>query len=62
MKREKSVNQEKVGELIHRGGYIYKGFWNAPIETSQRFKSIQILKDVINLEGQLRDEVVVCNW
>ena len=48
-----------VGELIHRGGYIYKGFWNAPEETSQRFKSVSILKNVINLEGQLRDEVVV---
>ena len=33
-----------VGELIHRGGYIYKGFWNAPKETEQRFKSIDILK------------------
>ena len=49
----------EVGELIHRGGYIYKGFWNAPIETNQRFKSIDILKNVINLEGQLRDEIVV---
>lgn len=48
-----------VGELIHRGGYIYKGFWNAPVETAQRFKSIQILKDVIDLEGQLVNETVV---
>ncbi|MBP7769574.1 MAG: AMP-binding protein [Aliarcobacter sp.] len=48
-----------VGELIHRGGYIYKGFWNAPKETEQRFKSIEILKNVINLEGQLTDEIVV---
>ncbi|XPV70234.1 MAG: AMP-binding protein [Halarcobacter sp.] len=49
----------EVGELIHRGSYIYKGFWNAPVETAQRFKSIQILKNVVNLDGQLRDEVVV---
>jgi len=49
----------EVGELIHRGGYIYNGFWNAPVETAQRFKSIQILKNVINLEGQLNDEIVV---
>ena len=49
----------EIGELIHRGGYIYKGFWNAPVETAQRFKSIQILKDVIDLEGQLTDELVV---
>jgi acyl-CoA synthetase (AMP-forming)/AMP-acid ligase II len=48
-----------VGELIHRGGYIYKGYWNAPKETKERFKSIQILKNVINLEGQLTDEIVV---
>ncbi|MDX9901219.1 MAG: AMP-binding protein [Aliarcobacter sp.] len=48
-----------VGELIHRGGYIYKGFWNAPLVTEQRFKSIDILKNVINLEGQLTDEIVV---
>ena len=49
----------EVGELIHRGGYIYKGFWNAPEQNAQRFKSVQILKDVINLEGQLTDEIVV---
>ncbi len=55
----KECKAREIGELIHRGGYIYKGFWNAPEETSQRFKSIQILKDVINLEGQLRDEIVV---
>lgn len=51
----------EVGELIHRGGYIYKGFWNAPEENAQRFKSVQILKDVINLEGQLTDEIVVAS-
>ena len=51
----------EVGELIHRGGYIYKGFWNAPEQNEQRFKSIQILKDVINLEGQLLDETVVAS-
>jgi acyl-coenzyme A synthetase/AMP-(fatty) acid ligase len=51
----------EVGELIHRGGYIYRGFWNAPEENAQRFKSVQILKDVINLEGQLTDEIVVAS-
>jgi acyl-CoA synthetase (AMP-forming)/AMP-acid ligase II len=51
----------EVGELIHRGGYIYRGFWNAPEETAERFKSIEILKDVINLEGQLTDEIVVAS-
>ena len=51
----------EVGELIHRGGYIYRGFWNAPEENFQRFKSVQILKDVIDLEGQLSDETVVAS-
>jgi acyl-coenzyme A synthetase/AMP-(fatty) acid ligase len=49
----------EVGELIHRGGYIYRGFWNAPEQNAQRYKSVQILKDVIELEGQLTDEIVV---
>lgn len=55
----KECGVREVGELIHRGGYIYKGFWNAPEQNAQRFKSIQILKDVINIEGQLTDEIVV---
>ena len=49
----------EVGELIHRGGYIYRGYWNAPEENRERFKSIEILRDVIPLEGQLTDEIVV---
>jgi acyl-CoA synthetase (AMP-forming)/AMP-acid ligase II len=57
----KECAPREVGELIHRGGYIYRGFWNAPEENSQRFKSIEILKDVISLEGQLTDEIVVAS-
>ncbi len=57
----KECKPREVGELIHRGGYIYKGFWNAPEQNAQRFKSIQILKDVIPLEGQLIDEIVVAS-
>jgi acyl-CoA synthetase (AMP-forming)/AMP-acid ligase II len=49
----------EVGEMIHRGGYIYKGFWNAPEQNALRFKSIQLLKDVVDLDGQLTDEIVV---
>jgi acyl-CoA synthetase (AMP-forming)/AMP-acid ligase II len=55
----KECKTREVGELIHRGGYIYKGFWNAPTETKERFKSIDILKNAINLEGQLTDEIVI---
>ena len=57
----KACGPREVGELIHRGGLIYRGFWNAPLETAERFKSIQILKNVINLEGQLIDEIVVAS-
>lgn len=57
----KECKPREVGELIHRGGYIYRGFWNAPEQNEQRFKSIQILKDVINIEGQLIDEIVVAS-
>ncbi|ASJ73559.1 AMP-binding protein [Granulosicoccus antarcticus] len=49
----------EVGELIHRGSYIYRGFWNAPEDTAERFKSVQILKNAVDLEGQLADEIVV---
>jgi len=51
----------EVGELIHRGSYIYRGFWNAPAETAERFKSVQILSKVVELEGQLADELVVAS-
>lgn len=55
----KECGVREVGELIHRGGYIYRGFWNAPEQNAERFKSVQILKEVVNLEGQLTDEIVV---
>ncbi|MEA3373405.1 MAG: AMP-binding protein [Campylobacterota bacterium] len=51
----------EVGELIHRGACIYKGYWNAPEETAQRFKSIGILDKVIHPEGQLTDEIVIAS-
>lgn len=51
----------EVGELIHRGGYIYRGFWRAPEQNAKRFKSIDILKNIVNLDGQLRDEIVVAS-
>lgn len=57
----KECAAREVGELIHRGGYIYRGFWNAPEQNELRFKSVDILKDIINLEGQLNDEIVVAS-
>ncbi len=51
----------EVGELIHRGASIYKGYWNAPEETAQRFKSISILDKVRKPEGQLTDEIVIAS-
>ncbi len=51
----------EVGELIHRGACIYRGYWNAPDETAKRFKSIHILDKVLQPEGQLIDEIVVAS-
>jgi acyl-coenzyme A synthetase/AMP-(fatty) acid ligase len=51
----------EVGELIHRGACIYKGYWNAPQETKKRFKSISILDKVRKPEGQLTDEIVIAS-
>ncbi len=51
----------EIGELIHRGAGIYKGYWNAPEETAKRFKSIKILEKVIPLENGLNDEIVVAS-
>ncbi len=51
----------EVGELIHRGACIYKGYWNAQDETDKRFKSINILEKVIELDHGLTDEIVVAS-
>ena len=51
----------EVGELIHRGACIYRGYWNAPEETARRFKSIRILEKVLHPEGELIDEIVVAS-
>lgn len=57
----KACEPREVGELIHRGACIYKGYWNAPEETAQRFKSISILDKVLHPEGQLTDETVIAS-
>lgn len=49
----------EVGELIHRGAGVYRGFWNSKEDTDRSFKSIQILKNILNLENGLIDEIVV---
>jgi acyl-CoA synthetase (AMP-forming)/AMP-acid ligase II len=51
----------EIGELIHRGGCIGKGYWNKKEETNLRYKSIQILNKILNLDGELTDELVVCS-
>lgn len=51
----------EIGELIHRGGYIYKGYWKSKEDTQKRYKSIAILNKVVNLEGDLTDEIVVAS-
>jgi len=57
----KACKPREIGELIHRGACIYKGYWNAPEETKKRFKSISILDKIIKPEGQLTDEIVVAS-
>lgn len=49
----------EVGELIHRGACIYKGYWNSSEETEKRFKNISILDKVIDLDNQHSNEIVV---
>ncbi len=49
----------EIGELIHRGAGIYKGYWNSPEETKKRFKNISILNKVIDLSNQNSNEIVV---
>ena len=59
--KAEACKPREVGELIHRGACIYKGFWNAPKESDKRFKSIAILDKVIEPEGQLTDELVIAS-
>lgn len=56
-----SCKPREVGELIHRGACIYKGYWNSKEDTDIRFKSIKILEKVIDLEGELTGEIVVAS-
>ena len=49
----------EIGELIHRGACIYKGYWNSSKETQKRFKNISILDKVIDLGHQDSNEVVI---
>ncbi|MDD3463370.1 MAG: AMP-binding protein [Sulfurospirillaceae bacterium] len=51
----------EIGELVHRGDYIYKGYWNSREDTDKRYKSIKVLENIVNLEGDLTDEIVVCS-
>jgi len=47
------------GELVHRGGCIAKGYWNAPLETARRFRSLpQFPGETVVFSGDIvtRDE------
>ncbi len=55
----KECQPREVGQLIHRGAGIYKGFWHSKEDTDAKFKSIRILEKVIDLEQGLTDEIVV---
>ena len=47
----KECQAHEVGELIHRGCCIYQGYWNSQESTKERFKSISILKHIIDIEN-----------
>ena len=49
----------EIGELIHRGLGIYKGFWNSKEDTNNSFKSIEILEKSLKNEIGLSNEIVV---
>ncbi|HEX6756345.1 MAG TPA: AMP-binding protein, partial [Mycobacteriales bacterium] len=36
----REVGPGERGELVHRGGCVAKGYWNAPAETARRFRSV----------------------
>jgi amino acid adenylation domain-containing protein len=36
----REVGPGEPGELVHRGGCVAKGYWNAPADTAERFRSI----------------------
>jgi acyl-CoA synthetase (AMP-forming)/AMP-acid ligase II len=36
----RAVAPGEPGELVHRGGCVAKGYWNAPGETAKRFRSL----------------------
>jgi acyl-CoA synthetase (AMP-forming)/AMP-acid ligase II len=36
----REVGPGERGELVHRGGCVAKGYWNAPEETARRFRSL----------------------
>lgn len=47
----------EIGELIHRGCCIYKGYWNSEKSTKERFKDISILDKIITIDNP--NEIVI---
>jgi len=55
----REVGPGEPGELVHRGGCIAKGYWNAPTETAKRFRSLpQFPGETVVFSGDIvtRDE------
>ncbi len=44
---EKLCKPNEVGELVHRGACISKGYWGSPQKTTERFKIIDMFPDEI---------------
>jgi acyl-CoA synthetase (AMP-forming)/AMP-acid ligase II len=55
----RQVGPDEPGELVHRGGCVAKGYWNAPEATAERFRSLpQYPGETLVFSGDLvtRDE------
>ena len=55
----REVQPGEPGELVHRGGCVAKGYWNAPGETARRFRSLpQFPGETVVFSGDIvtRDE------
>jgi amino acid adenylation domain-containing protein len=55
----REVGPGEPGELVHRGGCVARGYWNAPAETARRFRTLpQFPGETVVFSGDtvIRDE------